>query len=116
MPPAQPLGWTKPDVKTVKERISELIDLGFQLNYSIIIDIFHLFEHRLDDVGKILIDSFAEIKKESQDFFLRKCLIEILNPNYKLKNENIQDFLYKYLPGTPESEFQKAFDHLALVM
>jgi hypothetical protein len=110
LPPAQPLGWTKPDVKTVKERLLELIDLGFQLNYSIIIDIFHLFEHRLDDVGKFLIESFAEIKNESQDDFLRRCLEETLNPNYKLKNENIPDFLYKYLPENRESEFQKAFE------
>ncbi|CAG8714294.1 8466_t:CDS:2, partial [Scutellospora calospora] len=27
LPPSQPIGWTKPDVKTVKERHSELIDL-----------------------------------------------------------------------------------------
>ncbi|CAG8727019.1 10426_t:CDS:1, partial [Cetraspora pellucida] len=63
-------GWTKPDVKTVKTQLTELIDLGFQLNYSIIIDIFHLFEHRLSDIGKILINSFTVLKQETQDSFL----------------------------------------------
>ncbi|CAG8531409.1 4675_t:CDS:2 [Scutellospora calospora] len=104
LPPAQPIG---SDVKAINERLFELIDLGFQLNYS---NIFHLFEHRLDEVGKILIDSFAEIMKESQGCFLHKCLMETLKSTYKPKNENIQDFFYKYLPGTPESEFKRAFE------
>lgn len=97
-PPAQSPGWTKPDVKAVKERLTELIDLGFQLNYSIIIDIFHLFEHRLDDIGKILIESFTEIKQEKKDCFLRRCLIETLKPSINMKNANVLNFLYKYLP------------------
>ncbi|CAG8515545.1 5751_t:CDS:1 [Scutellospora calospora] len=110
-PPAQPLGWTKPSVKDVKERLDTLIDLGFQLNYNIIIDILHLFEHRLDDIGKILIDSFAEIKQETQECFLRRSLIETLRPNVNLKKPEISNFIYKHLPGNPETEFQKAVDN-----
>ncbi|CAG8790687.1 43535_t:CDS:2, partial [Gigaspora margarita] len=84
-PPAQPSGWIKHNAKVVKARLIELIDLDFQLNNSIIIDIFHFFESRLDDIVKILVKSFKEIKQEPQDHFLRRCLNETLNP-IKLKN------------------------------
>ncbi|CAG8812247.1 13994_t:CDS:2, partial [Cetraspora pellucida] len=102
-PPAQPPEWTKPDIKTVKARLTELIDLGFQLNDSIILDIFHLFESRLDEIGKILIDSFTDIKQETQDLFLRRCLAESQNP---AKNfTNITSFFNKYLSNTAGKEF-----------
>ncbi|CAG8688127.1 19140_t:CDS:2 [Cetraspora pellucida] len=99
-PPAQPHGWTKPEVKAVKERLLELIDLGFKLNYDIIIEIFHLFERRLDEIGKILIDSFKEIKQETQENFLHRCLSETQNPN-------ITNFLHKYLQNNSELNVKK---------
>ncbi|CAG8466343.1 5737_t:CDS:2 [Cetraspora pellucida] len=107
-PPSQPPGWTKPDIKTVKARLTELIDLGFQLNYSIILDIFHLFESRLDVIGKILIDSFADIKQETHDLFLRRCLDESQNP---VKNfTNITSFLNNYLSNTAVKKFDNSFN------
>ncbi|CAG8728551.1 20073_t:CDS:2 [Cetraspora pellucida] len=100
--------WAKPDVKTVKARLTELIDLGFQLSDSIILDIFHLFESRLDEVGKILIDSFTGIKQETQDVFLRRCLAVSQNP---AKNfTNITSFFDKYLSNTAGKASDDAFN------
>ncbi|CAG8755391.1 17371_t:CDS:1 [Cetraspora pellucida] len=103
-PSAQPSRWIMPDVNSVKEQLTELIDLGFQLNYSIIFDIFQFFESRLDDIGKFLIDSLTEIKQEPQDCFVRKCLAEAQNPAKLKKNSNIINFFAKYLPNTSENK------------
>ncbi|CAG8523914.1 9115_t:CDS:2 [Cetraspora pellucida] len=82
-PPSQPPRWTKPDIKTVKARLTELIDLGFQLNYN--------------------------FKQESQDLLLRRCLAESLNLAKK-NFTNIMSFFYKHLSNTAEKEFDDAFN------
>ncbi|CAG8743149.1 17226_t:CDS:2 [Cetraspora pellucida] len=54
-----------PDIKTINARLTELIEIGFQLNHQVILDILLVFEKRLEEIGKILIESFAETRHES---------------------------------------------------
>ncbi|CAG8766158.1 1417_t:CDS:2, partial [Cetraspora pellucida] len=49
------------DTMTIYERLTELIDIGFQLNHRVILDILLVFEERLE-VGKTLIESLAETR------------------------------------------------------
>ncbi|CAG8463863.1 9946_t:CDS:2 [Scutellospora calospora] len=100
---------TIPDKKVAIEWLQELIDLGFQLNYKIILDIFQLFEPRLNDVSKFLINSFIEIKKEKQEDLLRKYLKKMMNSTYKPNNTIVQEFIYTNLPRTPDKEFANEF-------
>ncbi|CAG8568111.1 10182_t:CDS:1 [Scutellospora calospora] len=109
-PPTPSSGWLKPDIKIINARLTELIELGFQLTYHVIIEIFLGFESRLEQIGIILIESFADIKHESRVNFLRKCLIETFNPKLKFKNQNILNFFYKYLPDSSDIEFNRAFE------
>ncbi|RIB21970.1 hypothetical protein C2G38_2243594 [Gigaspora rosea] len=96
--------WSMPDIKTINARLTELIEVGFQLTYCVILDILLVFEKRLDQIGKILLESFAEIKQESLVNLLRNCLIETINRKLKFKNQPVLNFMYKFLPDSPEIE------------
>ncbi|RIB13238.1 hypothetical protein C2G38_2326388 [Gigaspora rosea] len=56
--------WSIPDIKTINARLSELIEVGFQLTYCVILDILLVFEKRSEQIGKILLESFADVKHE----------------------------------------------------
>ncbi|CAG8742938.1 23550_t:CDS:1, partial [Cetraspora pellucida] len=63
--PSKPfVGWARPTVQDVNKRLMELIELGFQLNYNVINYIFHRFEHRLKDIGSILMESFMHVHEK----------------------------------------------------
>ncbi|CAG8716548.1 1181_t:CDS:2, partial [Funneliformis mosseae] len=57
-PPTPASDWNCPTVSIVIARLKELIKLGFQLKYIVIVDALHMFEHRLDEIGDILWDAF----------------------------------------------------------
>ncbi|RIB08339.1 hypothetical protein C2G38_2045247 [Gigaspora rosea] len=108
--PQQPSSrWYMPDIKTINARLTELIEVGFQLTYCVILNILLVFEKRLEQIGKVLLESFAEIKHESLVNLLRNCLIEILNPKLKFKSQVVLNFIYEFLPDSPEIEFVRAF-------
>ncbi|CAG8459337.1 5994_t:CDS:1 [Cetraspora pellucida] len=109
-PPTPSSRWSKPDIKTINARLTELIEIGFQLNHRVILDILLVFEKRLEEIGKILIESFAETRHESLVNLLRNCLIETINPKSKFKSENIMNFVYDFLPDSSEIEFNRAFE------
>ncbi|CAG8747423.1 1950_t:CDS:2, partial [Cetraspora pellucida] len=69
--------WVRPSVEAVSQRIKEFADLGFQLSYKVMVDIFILFEPRLENIGTDLIKAFAEVKKDSPENYLNGCLREI---------------------------------------
>ncbi|CAG8612475.1 4790_t:CDS:1 [Dentiscutata heterogama] len=94
-------------------RLSELIKLGFELHYTVIVDTL-LIEKRLVEVGNILIKAFLQIKNESMDEFLHKCLIEILRI-FRLdkrlkKTDVVLNFLYSVIEKDHEKVFLKAME------
>ncbi|CAG8559492.1 7773_t:CDS:1 [Scutellospora calospora] len=110
-PPIASADWIQPDTKAVNDRLVELIDLGFELNYSVIGDILYLFERKLDDIGEILVESFMQINKESRESFAYHCLIESLKIGRNLTKFYVWDFLYAFTKDISENLFMKALDH-----
>ncbi|CAG8615423.1 8182_t:CDS:2, partial [Paraglomus brasilianum] len=49
--------WVKPGLAQVVDELNDLILLGFELTDALIGDVLILFEHRLKDIGEILIDA-----------------------------------------------------------
>lgn len=80
--------WIRPETMAVVAQLTELTDLGFSLSYSLIIDIFRLFIHHLENIGEILVESFRKIKRESLESFIYKCSIEAQRPLFKSKNRS----------------------------
>lgn len=76
-PPTPTQTWIRPSVEAVSQRIKEFANLGFQLSYKVMVDIFILFEPRLENIGTDLIKAFAEVKKDSPENYLNGCLREI---------------------------------------
>ncbi|RIB21972.1 hypothetical protein C2G38_2033974 [Gigaspora rosea] len=101
--------WSIPDIKAINARLTELIEVGFQLTHCVILNILLVFEKRLEQIGKLLLESFAEVKQESLANLLRKCLIETNNPKLKFKNQSVLYFIYEFLPDSPEVEFYQTF-------
>ncbi|CAG8663932.1 16985_t:CDS:2, partial [Cetraspora pellucida] len=102
--------WALPDVRIVIERLLELINIGFQLNYSIISKIFYLFEDRLEYIGEVLVESFIFIKQDNRENFLDNCLIETLKSENCSNKPQVWNFLYALMQN-PEVTFIKAFNH-----
>ncbi|CAG8615681.1 3365_t:CDS:2 [Cetraspora pellucida] len=102
--------WALPDVRVVIERLLELINIGFQLNYSIISKIFYLFEDRLEYIGEVLVESFIFIKQDNRENFLDNCLIETLKSEHCSNKPQVWNFLYALIQN-PEFTFIKAFNH-----
>ncbi|CAG8498629.1 5286_t:CDS:2 [Cetraspora pellucida] len=99
------------DTKVVNERLVELINLGFRLDYSVICDILYLFERKLDKIGNILIESFMFINKGSRETFVEHCMIESLNPRRNLTKFYVWDFLHTLSKDYSENAFKKALDY-----
>ncbi|CFW92744.1 protein of unknown function [endosymbiont DhMRE of Dentiscutata heterogama] len=76
-PPTPSPAWTKPNTEIVSQKIREFTDLGFQLSYKVIVDIFITFEVRLKDIGEDLVKAFTEAKKDFGKNYLSECLAEI---------------------------------------
>ncbi|CAG8692075.1 625_t:CDS:2 [Cetraspora pellucida] len=93
-------------VNKINERLSEFIELGFRLTYSLICDIFQLFEHRLDDIGEPLLESFSSLKKD--EHFFENCIIETIKPQRNLKKIDLLEFLYRNMKQNKEGIFLNA--------
>ncbi|RIB21971.1 hypothetical protein C2G38_2033973 [Gigaspora rosea] len=100
-PPQLSSKWSMPDSKTINARLTELIEVGFQLTYCAILNILLFFEKRLEQIGKILLESFAEIKHESLESLIRNCLLEKNNTKLKFKSQPVLNFIYELLPDSP---------------
>ncbi|RIB28550.1 hypothetical protein C2G38_2157639 [Gigaspora rosea] len=99
-PPIPSYDWNRPDTKGVIQRLSELIELGFDLSHLVILDILQLFEHRLSDIGKTIMDSFVKIRcrtDESKPKFYIDILTGAINPERHMKTTNLWDFLRSYI-------------------
>ncbi|RIB08413.1 hypothetical protein C2G38_2211725 [Gigaspora rosea] len=102
-PPTPTNEWTRPDVNKINERLSEFLELGFKLTYSLICDILQLFEHRLDDIGETLLESFSFLKRD--EYFFKNCIIEAIKSERNLKKLNLLDFLYNIIKQNQEKLF-----------
>ncbi|CAG8745092.1 21233_t:CDS:2, partial [Cetraspora pellucida] len=103
--------WVRPDVKAITERLMELVELKFQLNYNVIIKILYLFEDRLEDIGETLMESFMYIKQDTRENFSDLCLIESLKPHHNSNKYQVWDFLYVFVQNNPEIAFNKVLNH-----
>ncbi|RIB13269.1 hypothetical protein C2G38_2198339 [Gigaspora rosea] len=111
-PPTPPEDWTRPSTKDVSDRLEELIEIGFELSYTIIGDIMQLFEQRLPAIGNTLIEAFIQARNDTKENLLSKCLIEALKPNRKLKGTEVFEFLYRAIDGDKESKFSETMEFL----
>ncbi|GBB90026.1 hypothetical protein RclHR1_01690011 [Rhizophagus clarus] len=85
-----PNDWECPDVNLVVTRLKQFIDLGFKLTNIVIIDILRLFEHRLDEIGDLLMNSFQKIRNEPRSVIVNSCINDLNNPE---RNRNVLKFL-----------------------
>src|SRR6185312_13967584 len=79
-PPSPSDDWVKPGLDQVVVKLNSLILLGFELTDALIGDALILFEHRLTDIGDVLIDAFAVVRVLTKSEIISICLTELLNP------------------------------------
>ncbi|CAG8475304.1 21136_t:CDS:2 [Cetraspora pellucida] len=101
--------------KGVIQRLSELTELGFDLSHLVVLDILQLFEHRLNDIGKTIMDSFVKIRcrtEEAQSKFYTDLLTGAIDPERNMKTTNLWDFLRSYIGEKNEQDhFLKAMEY-----
>jgi len=109
-PPTPPSNWECPDVNTIVARLNQLIELGFQLTDNVIEEAFHLFEHKLNDIGDLLMSSFQVIRKESKSDIAHSCLTQAIKPERNLKKTDLLEFLNDRI-DQPEEALKDALDY-----
>jgi len=109
-PPNPPNNWVCPDVNSIINRLRKLIDLGFQLTETVMEEAFHSFEHRLNEIGNLLMESFEEIRKESKSVIARSCLIQTIRPERDHKKYNLLEFFINKI-DQPEEALSIALKH-----
>ncbi|EXX55868.1 uncharacterized protein OCT59_010611 [Rhizophagus irregularis] len=110
-PPTPPTNWIIPDIDSVVTRLRQLLAVGFQLTETVMEAAFQLFEHRLDEIGDLLMDSFQNIRKEPKSVIACSCLIQTAKPERKHKKFDLLEFLIKYIDDQPEKAWEKALKH-----
>ncbi|GBB83840.1 hypothetical protein RclHR1_01050014 [Rhizophagus clarus] len=92
-PPTPPINRIIPDVNSVVSCLRQLLDLGFQLTEIVMEEAFRLFEHRLNEIGDLLLSSFQEICRESKSTIVRSCLIQTMKPERNHRKFDLLEFL-----------------------
>ncbi|EXX55878.1 uncharacterized protein OCT59_010613 [Rhizophagus irregularis] len=110
-PPTPPINWVCPNVDTVIKRLKQLIDLGFQLNDIVMEDALHIFEHRLDRFGDILMDSFHRIHKRSISSIASSCITQAIKPERNHRKTDLLEFLISKIDEQPEKALNDALEH-----
>ncbi|GBB83844.1 hypothetical protein RclHR1_01050018 [Rhizophagus clarus] len=109
-PPTPPTNWIIPDVNSVVNRLRQLLDLGFQLTGIVMEEAFHLFEHRLNEIGDLLLSSFQEIRRESKSTIARSCLIQTMKPERNHRKFDLLEFLINGV-DQPEVALESALNY-----
>ncbi|RIA96687.1 hypothetical protein C1645_358182 [Glomus cerebriforme] len=109
-PPTPPIDWERPDAKIVVKRLEQLINLGFKLTPIVMEEALHLFQHRLHEIGDILIESFEIIHKKSKAAIARTCLIQAIKPERNHRNTDLLEFLNDRI-DQPEKALKNALDY-----
>ncbi|CAI2177979.1 2670_t:CDS:2 [Funneliformis geosporum] len=92
-PPTPPHDWICPSVSDVIKRLKDLIELGFELKYSVIVDALHMFEDRLDVIGDLLWNVFCAFRSDEPMKCAYKFFQEALKPERNLKKDHLLNFL-----------------------
>ncbi|PKK71113.1 hypothetical protein RhiirC2_865796 [Rhizophagus irregularis] len=110
-PREPPTDWECPDTDIIIKRLDQLINVGFKLTDIIIEEILFSFEHRLNDVGDLLMNSFQKIREESISIIASSCLIQTIKPERYHRKFDLLEFLIKYIDDQPEKAWEKALKH-----
>ncbi|GES73899.1 hypothetical protein GLOIN_2v1486262 [Rhizophagus clarus] len=110
-PRDQPDDWVRPDTNDIIKCLKQLIKVGFELSYAVIEEILYSFEHRLNDIGNLLMDSFQEIRNESKSVIASSCLIEAIKPERNHRKFVLLEFLNKYIVEQPEKAWDNALKY-----
>ncbi|RIA95316.1 hypothetical protein C1645_757712 [Glomus cerebriforme] len=102
-PPTPPISWACPVVNNVVVRLKQLINLGFQLTVTVIEEAFYLFEHRLNEIGDILMGAFQEIREESISVIACTCLTQTIRPERNHRKIDLLEFLIKRIDNPEEA-------------
>src|SRR6266480_7393990 len=73
-------------------------------------DAFHLFNHRLIEVGDILIDSFQIVYNSSRSDIARSCLIQAIKPERNHRRTDLLEFLHDRI-DRPEIALKNALEY-----
>ncbi|CAI2178494.1 6256_t:CDS:2, partial [Funneliformis geosporum] len=93
-PPSPTQEWICPSVENVTMRLKDLMDIGFNLNNKVIIDILQIFDHKLDDIGEIIWIAFTTIRTGETTFsFVSGLFEEAFKTIRCLKKSTILNFL-----------------------
>ena len=82
-----------PSINDVADRLNQLISFGFQLTDIVMEGALHLFEHRLNEIGDILMDSFQIVHNKSRSDIARSILIQAIKPERNHKKTDLLEFL-----------------------
>jgi hypothetical protein len=90
-----PPDWKRPDESTIINRLKDFTDRGFRITNDITRDIFLLLEHKLPEIGQVLVEVFKIINKKSgttidnsiTDRFSRLIYSEKKNESVEISNE-----------------------------
>ena len=107
--PPTPPDWECPDAEVVVKRLKQLINLGFRLNTTVMEEAFHLFEHRLNEIGDILIEAFRMIHEKSKSAITRSCL-QAIKPERNHKKTDLLEFLNDRIEQ-PEKAMKSALEY-----
>jgi hypothetical protein len=68
-----------------------------------------LYDRRLNEIGNILVDTFAALREQTQEDILRICLLELLKPGNTLKRHHSLEFVINRIDH-PEKQILSAFE------
>jgi len=64
---------------------------------------FHLFEHRINEIGDLLLSSFQEIRRESKSTIAHSCLIQAIKPERNHRKFDLLEFLVNRIDQPQEA-------------
>src|SRR5438045_2493471 len=67
----------------------------------------HLFEHKLNEIGDLLMNSFQVIRKESNSVIAQVCLTQAIKPERNHRNTDLLEFLIDRI-DEPENALENA--------
>ena len=109
-PPNPPVDWERPIAEVVVKRLDQFSNLGFKLTHTVMEEALHLFEHKLDEIGEILIESFQIVHKTSKSAISRSCLIQAIKPERNHKKTDLLEFLISRI-DQPEKALKNGLEY-----
>src|SRR5438874_10040588 len=68
-----PVDWHVPTKRKIVNELNHLINIGFKLTKSAMVNILYLYENKLDIIGdSVLLESFHEVRREPKNVIIQK--------------------------------------------